>query len=204
MAKGIARRVLEGGNSINLYVRTPEKAQALVSELEGNVKEGAKLEIRDAGEALEGEIVIPALPYKEIPSFIEHYNEQLIDKIYVDITNPVDFKTFELIPPVTSSGAEEIAKLLPEETKIVKAFNTTFAGTLMKGEVDGKPLDIFIAGDDQEAKDRVKQLVEEGGMRGLDAGPLKHARILESMQLIHMTLQKALESHMTTTIKILP
>jgi len=45
----------------------------------------------------------------------------------------------------------------------VKAFNTTFAGTLVAGEVDGQQLDVLIAGDDQAAKQTVSQLAYDGG-----------------------------------------
>ncbi len=46
---------------------------------------------------------------------------------------------------------------------MVKAFNTTFSGTLVEGQVARQPLDVFIAGDDEEAKETVAQLVREGG-----------------------------------------
>ena len=64
--------------------------------------------------------------------------------------------------------------------KVVKAFNTTFAGTLVEGEVGGQPLDVFVASDDEDAKARVRELVESGGLRAVDAGPLAHARQLEA------------------------
>jgi len=44
------------------------------------------------------------------------------------------------------SAAEEIAGLLPGATPI-KAFNTTFAGTIVEGQVADHPLDVFVAGD---------------------------------------------------------
>jgi hypothetical protein len=51
----------------------------------------------------------------------------------------------------------------PGGTPVVKAFNTTFAGTLVAGEVDGQQLDVLIAGDDQAAKQTVSQLAYDGG-----------------------------------------
>jgi predicted dinucleotide-binding enzyme len=54
----------------------------------------------------------------------------------------------------------------------VKAFNTTFAGTLVEGEVAGQQLDVLIAGDDEQAKQKVSQLVAVGGLRPIDVGPL--------------------------------
>ena len=71
----------------------------------------------------------------------------------------------------------------------MKAFNTTFASTLVAGQVNGTPLDVFIAGDDEAARRQVADLVASGGLNPVDVGPLKHARELEGFQLLHMALQ---------------
>jgi predicted dinucleotide-binding enzyme len=84
----------------------------------------------------------------------------------------------------------------------VKAFNTTFANTLREGEVSGEPLDVFLAGDDEEAKATVAQLVESGGLRPVDAGPLKRARELEAAGLLHMSVQGPLDSGFGSALKI--
>jgi 8-hydroxy-5-deazaflavin:NADPH oxidoreductase len=85
---------------------------------------------------------------------------------------------------------------------VVKAFNTTFAGTLGGGEVSGQPLDVFIAGDDEDAKRIVAELAESGGLRPVDAGPLKRARELEAMGLVHMTIQNSLGTGFGTALKV--
>ena len=41
-----------------------------------------------------------------------------------------------------------------------------FSGTLVEGQVAGQPLDVFIAGDEEEAKETVAQLVRDGGVAG--------------------------------------
>src|SRR5690606_24395934 len=130
-----------------------------------------------------------ALPYPAIPEVIEKHGEQLAGKIVVDISNPLDMQTFELIPPADSSGVEDTAKLLPN-SRLVKAYNTTFAGTLVNGEVGGKPLGVFVASDDEEAAQTIVKLAEDGGLRGIYVGPLKRARALEGIQLIHMAQQE--------------
>jgi predicted dinucleotide-binding enzyme len=69
---------------------------------------------------------------------VSPYGHQLDGKVIVDITNPVDFATFDsLVTPAQSSAAEEIAKVAPAGAKVVEAFNTTFAGTLLTGQVAG-------------------------------------------------------------------
>jgi predicted dinucleotide-binding enzyme len=86
---------------------------------------------------------------------------------------------------------------------VVKAFNTTYAGTLLAGEVAGQPLDVFIAGDDADAKIKVAELVRDGGMRPVDVGPLSRARQIEGMQFLHIVAQGTLGTNWASTIKIL-
>ncbi len=74
-----------------------------------------------------------------------------------------------------TSAAEQIAAAAPT-ARVVKAFNTTFARTLIAGQVGGASLDVFIAGDDAAAKQAVTDLATSGGLRPIDAGPLKRAR----------------------------
>ncbi len=198
MGKGIGTRIVSGNHSLTILDRHGEKAKELATQLDSNVS-GEELE-----ESITGDIIIFALPYHAIPEVIEKYKDQLTGKILVDISNPVDFQTFELIPPPDSSGAEEIAKHLPKDAKLVKAFNTTFAGTLVKGEVDGKKLDVFIASDDERAAQAIVKLAEDGGLRGLYVGPLKRAKALEGMQLVQMSLQEKLGTNWMSAIKILP
>jgi predicted dinucleotide-binding enzyme len=113
----------------------------------------------------------------------------------------VDWSSFDrLVTPADSSAAEEIAKRLPG-SPVVKAFNTTFAGTLVDGEVEGAPLDVLLAGDDGDAKAEVARLVEAGGMRAIDAGPLRRARQLEQLGFLHMALQDALGSGYGSGVK---
>jgi predicted dinucleotide-binding enzyme len=82
----------------------------------------------------------------------------------VDITNPVN-ETFDgLVTPPDSSAAQELASTAAG-ARVVKAFNTTFAGTLIEGRVAGQPLDVFIAGDDDDAKATVAPAPRISGTR---------------------------------------
>jgi predicted dinucleotide-binding enzyme len=102
-----------------------------------------------------------------------------------------------------TSGAEKIAKGVPAGTKVVKAFNTTFAGTLVAGQVAGQPLDVLIAGNDSEAKATISQLVASAGLRVVYDGPLQRARQLEALELLHMVVQSTLGTGFGSAVKIL-
>jgi len=197
MARGIAARAQAGGHAVQILARDAEAAAKLAGELGGGITTGG------IGDAVTGEIVVLALPYDAALAVAEELRDALAGKVVVDITNPVDFATFDrLVTPADSSAAEEIAKVVPA-SKVVKAFNTTFAGTLVGGEVAGEKLDVLVAADDAEAKAAVVELVESSGMRGLDAGPLKRSHQLEGIGFVHMTLQGQLGNTWSTGVKVI-
>ena len=142
----------------------------------------------DGDKAITGDIVILAVPYPAVASVIEQRRSQLDGKVVVDITNPLDFSTFDsLVVPSDSSAAEEIATALPQ-SRVLKAFNTTFAGTLSSGTVGGLPTTVLIAGDDADAKALLGSAVTAGGLRAVDAGRLARARELEALGFLQLTL----------------
>jgi predicted dinucleotide-binding enzyme len=65
------------------------------------------------------------------------------------------------------------------------------------------PLDVLVAGDDAEAKALVALLIESGGLRALDVGPLVCARQLEALGLLHIALQITQNTGFMTAIKII-
>jgi hypothetical protein len=87
---------------------------------------------------------------------------------------------FQLAVGFDTSGAERLQERAPA-ARVVKAFNTVFAGTLDRGEVKGQQLTVFAAGDDEEAKRSVLELARSIGFDAVDAGPLRNARLLEPM-----------------------
>ena len=138
-----------------------------------------------------GDVVVLAVPYGAIKDVIAQRGEQLAGKVVVDITNPLDFETFDsLVVPSDSSAASELAAALPGST-VLKAFNTTFAGTLASGTIGDQPTTVLIAGDDTEAKRTLADVVTAGGLRAVDAGALRRARELEAVGFLQLTLAAA-------------
>ena len=181
MASALAGRALAGGNAVEIIGRDPAKAKELAAAL-GDATVGT------AGIAPAGEIVILAVPYAGAAAVVGEYGDALDGKVIVDITNPItpDFKGF--VTPDGSSGAQEIAKVAPADAHVVKAFNTLFANVLADGPAEGRPLDVFIAGDDAPAKARVSAFIESLGLRPMDTGQLPMARALENVALLQLGL----------------
>ena len=142
----------------------------------------------DAGTEVTGDIVVLAVPYPAVADVIAQRGASLNGKIVVDITNPLDFETFDsLVVPADSSATAEIAAALPR-SRVVKAFNTAFAGTLAAGTVGALTTTVLIAGDDADAKSSVAGLVTAGGLNAIDAGPLARARELEALGFLQISL----------------
>ena len=142
----------------------------------------------DAATAVNGDIVVLAVPYGAVPSIVAERRDSLAGKVVVDITNPVNFETFDsLVVPADGSAAAEIAKQLPE-SKVVKAFNTTFAGTLAAGTVGPNTTTVLLAGDDADAKSELVGAIAAGGLKAVDAGSLARARELEALGFLQISL----------------
>lgn len=203
MARGIATRALAGGHTVTVTAKDPGKAVRLVDELRGQATGEGGIAAADASAVDSADIVVLAVPFDAAKQLAAGYGERLSGKVLVDISNPVDASLDVLVVAPGTSAAEEIAEVVAPGTRVVKAFNTTFATTLIAGEVNGTPLDIFIAGDDEAARKQVADLVTSGGLNPVDVGALRHARELEGFQLLHMALQIRQAGHgWASTIKI--
>jgi len=135
-----------------------------------------------------GDIVVLAVPYPAVPAVLEQRASELEGKIVVDITNPLNFETFDsLTVPADSSAAAEIAARLPG-SRVLKAFNTNFAATLASGTVGPVPTTVLIAGDDADAKALLAEIISAGGLNAIDAGSLRRARELEAIGFLQLTL----------------
>jgi 8-hydroxy-5-deazaflavin:NADPH oxidoreductase len=142
----------------------------------------------DTAVAIDGDIVVLAVPYGALEDIVVQRGASLAGKIVVDITDPVDFSTMDaLTVEANTSAAALLAAALPE-SKVVKAFNTNFAGTIAAGTVGPLTTTVLIAGDDADAKASVADLVTSGGLNAVDAGSLKRARELEALGFLQITL----------------
>ncbi|WP_125107818.1 NADPH-dependent F420 reductase [Gulosibacter massiliensis] len=134
------------------------------------------------------DVVILAVPFPAVAEIVANYGEQLNGKVVVDITNPLNFETFDsLVVPEGSSAGAELQKRLPG-ARVLKAFNTNFAATLASGKVGENATTVLVAGDDADAKSQLVSAVVAGGLKAIDAGSLKRAHELEALGFLQLTL----------------
>jgi len=183
MGTAIATIAATGGTAVQLLAQDAEKTAAAAATAGASVVSGV------AGDALTGDIVILALPYPAVAGVLAQYAGQLDGKVIVDITNPLDFATFDsLVVPAEGSAAQVIADTVPG-ARVLKAFNTTFAATLATATVNGvAPTTVLVAGDDAAAKEALIAVITAGGVAAVDAGALKRARELEAIGFLQLTL----------------
>jgi len=202
MGRAIGTRAAAAGHSVTFVGDKPENAKKAATDVKASAKSGAQVFASQLADVDLGDIVVLALWYGTNKEVAKQLGNKLKGKVLVDIANPLNSTYDGLATASDSSSAEEVARAVPG-AKVVKAFNTTYAGMLLAGKVDGEPLDVFIAGDDAEAKNKVAQLVEDAGMRPVDTGPLSRARQIEGMQLLHIVTQGTLGTNWRSAIKIL-
>jgi len=112
---------------------------------------------------------------------------QLISDSFRYKHNPLNFETFDsLVVPSGSSAAALVQAKLPN-SKVLKAFKTTFAATLATKQVGGLQTTVLIAGDDTDAKAALAAAVTAGGVAAIDAGSLARAHELEALGFLQLT-----------------
>ena len=169
-------------------IGTGNMGQAIAAVAQRGDNEVQLLGSADGAVEVTGDIVVLAVPHTAVNEILEQRGEQLSGKVVVDITNPVDFSTMDsLAVPADSSKTAEIVAALPS-AKVVKAFNTNFASTLAEGTVGPLQTTALLAGDDEDAKQSLTEVLTSGGLKVIDAGSLKRARELEAIGFLQITL----------------
>jgi predicted dinucleotide-binding enzyme len=133
-----------------------------------------------------GEVVVVAIRGDATEAVLRRVgHEPFGEKVVIDLTNPIDYSkraTPTLFVGTTDSLGERVQKLLPD-ARVIKAFNTVGAGLFFRPQIaDGRP-DMFLAGNDFEARDVVVRVCEEFGWGTAYLGGIESARYIEPMTL---------------------
>jgi hypothetical protein len=147
---------------------------------------GARQATSNAEAVQDADVVVLAVPHAAVAGVAGELGEDVNGKVVIDATNPLNDTYTDLVTGDVSA-AEELQARLPAAA-VVKAFNTIFAGRHANPTEDGRPLDLFLAADDEAAKARAAELGASLGYRVIDAGGLRMARSLEEMAFLNITL----------------
>lgn len=188
--KALGRRWATAGHEIFIGSRRREKALGVAAELREKVP-GARISGGDNGEAAEhGEVVVLSVPYAGRRPLLEQVRGPVRGKVVVDIAVPLSAgNPPRLAFPAEGSAACETQALLGAGVKVIAALHNVSSHLL--GDA-GRPIDcdVLVCGDDVEAKGRVMDLVEQLGVKAIDAGPLENAVVLEGLTAVLLGINK--------------
>jgi 8-hydroxy-5-deazaflavin:NADPH oxidoreductase len=188
MGAAISKSLSKGNHRLVLCANDQHKLQALAGEIK-QAHPAADVDTLDCtvNASWEADLIIVAVPYQAEKEVAEKIQQVANQKIVVSISNPLNAAYDGLITAPDTSAAEELQKLLPN-SKVVKAFNTTFAADFATPVIAGKQVDAFVAGNDQDAVQTVSELVSTAGFNPIHAGELSVSRTLENMTLLLIQL----------------
>jgi NADPH-dependent F420 reductase len=181
----IAIRFVQAGEEVIIGSRTTEKAQTAVDKVKdllGNVKNIKAAENADA--AKESELLVLTVPLAAQKSTLLSIKEGAKGKALLDATGPLESaiggSPIEYVDLWEGAAAERASKIL-KDTKVICAFNNISSAALMNFE---EPIDCdcLISGDDVDSKVAATELIEKiPGVKVVDCGPLKRAKIIEKI-----------------------
>lgn len=188
MGSAIAKSIAGGNYRLLLFDRKPEQLDSLHEKIL-QIHPKAELEPMNCPHesSWEADIIILAVPHEAEKELADRIRDVATQKIVISIANPVNEDFDGLTTKPDTSAAEKLQEWLPN-SKVVKTFNTTFAADFEQPVIDGKQVDAFITGNDEQAIQSVTELVETAGFNPLIAGDLSVSGTLERMQLLLMQL----------------
>jgi 8-hydroxy-5-deazaflavin:NADPH oxidoreductase len=188
MGSAIARSIAKGPYRLLLKGNRQEELDSLVKAIQ---TKDPQAEVESAvcptEASWEADIIVLAVPFENEKEIAPVIKEVASQKIVISISNPLNATYNGLVTDPETSAAEELQKLLPH-SKVVKAFNTTFAADFTTPVINGTQADAFIAGNDEDALQIVSDLVATAGFNPIVAGKLSVSRTLENMQLLLIQL----------------
>lgn len=178
----LAVRLGQAGYAVRLGAREGKDLGSLV-ERAGS---GASVDT-PAGAAASADVVMLAVPGNVAVEAARALGD-LTGKVVVDCTNPVAWSGGPTwTPPTEGSNAAALAAALPG-ARVIKAFNTFGAEFHGDPTLPGGPVDVQIAGDDEDARHTVAAIAQRAGFTPIDVGPLRNAALLENLAVLWIHL----------------
>lgn len=192
-------RLARAGYAVTFGTRGDRDVGALLQRADGRAKAAGLTEaVRGA------DVVILAVPGGAAVQAVQGLGD-LSGKIVVDCTNPLRWDAGPVwTPPPQGSNAAAIADAAPG-ARVIKAFNTFGAEFHDNPELGGGTgANVFVAGDDEDARATVAELAERAGFAPVDAGPLRNAAVLENVAILWIHLAMVGGRGRDFTVQLVP
>ena len=189
VARSLGRAFITLGHSVMLGSRTPEgeKLQAWQQKMTAQIAASTSPATQALSGSFEqaarfGQLCVVAVRGAALESALALAGpEHFAGKVVIDATNPLKMgpdKQLALSVGFSDSMGEMTQRLLPA-AKVVKAFNCVNNAHMFKPDFPGGQPEMFICGNDAEAKASVTALLQQFGWTALDAGGIDAARYIE-------------------------
>jgi 8-hydroxy-5-deazaflavin:NADPH oxidoreductase len=195
LGRGLAICFAAAGHDIVVGSRSQERADQAAAGLRDALPEGKFIPMENVAAADAGELAIVSIPWEGIEQTIPPLADALAGKIVITVANALKFGKSGAIavqgaelPAGAPSCAQAIQQLAPE-AKVVVAYNNLPAAALQARNYLGA--DVLVCGKSREAREAVIELTKDlPGARGLDAGPLANALIIEGTTALVINMNK--------------
>lgn len=169
-----------GHEVIFSYARSEQKLKRLARNAKGQAHAGTPREAAQNADAL-----LLAVHWSRIDDLLKQTGD-LSDTLIVTCSLPMNDQDTQLVVAYTSSGAEELAKMIPH-ARVVSVFNTVpsevLFGVYESRRKARRPSQVY-CGDDSSSKKIAAELIHDAGFDPVDAGPLRIARYTEPFALL--------------------
>lgn len=184
IGKTIVTNLVKGNHSVILAARDNEKTKSLAVQL-GNLAIAKEI----VAAIREADVIIPAIYFNALKEFFKTYSKELEGKIIVDVSNPIapdGNGGFKKIIGEQESAGKILSDLIPKNAKLIKAFGTLGAGSLLNSafnEPDKKVL--FYASDCINNNQQIEELITNSGFEPLHIGGIDQSIRIEVFGDLH-------------------
>lgn len=172
----------KAGHEVMFSSRHPEELKLMADEV------GAKVGTSEEAVAF-GEVILLAIPYGKMPDLAEQVGS-LENKIIIDATNPYPSRDGDVAQKVIDDESQTATGYVASQfsgAKTVKAFNSIYFKVLEEKAFQSGDdrIAVQVASDDPQAKQTVKQLIEDIGFAPQDIGDIQSSTIFEPNALLY-------------------
>lgn len=190
---GLALRWASAGYPVIIGSRQAEKAVASAAELNEILGSNTIIGMENAEAARQAEISVLTVVAAAHQSALESLKDDLQGKLVLDATARVIFPG--VIPPSAPSAARIAQDILGDGAVVVAAYQNVPAHALRKNLDKPLDCDVLICGDNMSAVEQAIALTADAGMRGLYAGNLDDALVVEGLTALIIKMNKYYKGH---------
>ena len=184
IGKAIATNLTKGNHPVILASRDGEKSKVLAEQL-GDLATAKEIAdaIRDA------DVIIPAIYFNALKEFFQTFSKELKGKIIVDVSNPIASNGnggFKKIIGENESAGKILSDLVPKNAKLIKAFGTLGAGSLLNAAFNAPDKKVlFYASDSTHSNQQIEELITSSGFAPFHVGGIDQSIRIEVFGELH-------------------